>query len=137
MSYTAHCLCAGIRFRIEGELEPLQICHCSQCRRANGTAFATNVPVARSAFHLDSGAELVTEYESSPGKKRAFCQRCGSPLYSRRDNLPEVLRVRVGLLNEPLPVRPSAHFCVESKANWWDIADGLPQIQGAFVPPQP
>ena len=32
----------------------------------------------------------VQEFESSPGKWRAFCQNCGSPLYSRRAARPEV-----------------------------------------------
>ena len=136
MSYTASCLCGGVKFRITGELEPIQVCHCMQCRKAQGTAFATNAPVARSAFQLDSGAELLTEYESSPGKKRAFCSRCGSPVYSRRDARPEVLRIRVGLLNEPLAVRPSVHFYTSHKANWWDIADDLPQFSEAFIPPK-
>jgi hypothetical protein len=134
-SYTANCLCEGVQFRITGELAPIQVCHCSQCRRAQGTPFATNLPVARAAFQLDSGAELLTEYESSPGKKRAFCSRCGSPVYSRRDELPDALRIRAGLINEPLPVRAVAHFCVASKANWWEINDGLPQFADAFVPP--
>jgi len=136
MSYSACCLCQGVRFRITGELAPIQICHCSQCRRAQGTPFVTNIPVSRAAVQFDSGTELLTEYESSPGKKRAFCSRCGSPVYSRRDEIPDTLRIRAGLLNEPLSVRPLAHFCVTSKANWWEIHDGLPQFPDAFVPPQ-
>jgi hypothetical protein len=136
MTYTAHCLCEGVKFRITGELAPIQLCQCSQCRRAQGTPFATNMPVARADFHLDRGAELLNEYESSPGKKRAFCSRCGSPVYSRRDEIPDVLRIRAGLLNEALPVRVQAHFCVASKANWWPIDDGLPQFADAFVPPK-
>ena len=135
MTYTASCLCSGITFRITDELEPIQVCHCVQCRKAQGTVFATNTPVARSAFQLDSGAELLTEYESSPGKKRAFCKRCGSPIYSRRDDLPEVLRIRAGLINEPLAVRPAAHFYVASKANWWEIHDDLPQFAAAYTAP--
>jgi hypothetical protein len=135
-TYTASCLCAGVRFRLSGELQPIQVCHCMQCRKAQGTALATNMPVDRVAFQLDSGAELITEYESSPGKKRAFCSRCGSPIYSRRDDLPQVLRIRVGLINEPLPVRPEAHFHVAGKANWWAIGDQLPQHSGGYTPPQ-
>lgn len=129
MTYTAHCLCQGIRFRIEGELDPIQICHCSLCRRAQGSAFAANIPVQQDAVVFDGGRELITEYESSPGKKRAFCSRCGSPVYSRRDDLPGVLRIRSGLINEPLRTQPVAHFHVASKANWYEIGDGLPQFE--------
>jgi hypothetical protein len=133
--YTGNCLCGGVRFRIEAELGPIQVCHCSQCRKAQGTPFATNSPVSLAAFHLLSGAELLSVFESSPGKRRVFCSRCGSPVYSTKDSVPGVLRIRAGLINEPLSVRPVAHFHTGSKVNWWPINDGLPQFEADYVPP--
>ncbi len=126
--YTGNCLCGGVWFRIESELEPISVCHCSQCRKAQGTPFATNSPISAAGFHLESGAELLTVFEATPGKQRVFCSRCGSPIYSKRDSLPGVMRVRVGLINEAVSVRPEAHYHVASKANWWSIEDGLPQF---------
>lgn len=130
--YTGHCQCGGIRFQIEGELEPIQMCHCSQCRRAQGTPFASNIPVRESAFTLLSGAELLKSFESSPGKRRVFCSHCCSPLYSTKDALPGVLRIRAGLLNEPLATRPGAHIYVGSKANWWSINDDVLQFETGY-----
>jgi len=124
------CLCGGVRFRIDAPLEPIQVCHCRQCRKAQGTPFATNIPVARAAFRLESGASLVTEFESSPGKRRAFCQRCGSPLYSRRDADPAHVRLRAGLIEDPLETRPAVHIHVASACSWWPIDDGLPRHPG-------
>jgi hypothetical protein len=43
--YTGSCLCGGVAYEIDGELEPIQVCHCSQCRKAQGTAIVTNIPV--------------------------------------------------------------------------------------------
>jgi hypothetical protein len=138
MPYTGHCLCGGVVFRLSGEPQGLQVCHCRQCRKAQGGAFAVNMPVERAAFHLEQGGELLTEFESSPGKKRAFCRRCGSPVYSRRDQWPEVLRLRVGLINEPLPERPVAHAYVAHKAEWWDLGDDrVPRHAEAYTPPAP
>ncbi len=125
--YTGSCLCGGVQFRIDAELAPIQICHCTQCRKAQGAPIATNTPVSTADFRLVAGKELLTGYESSPGKKRVFCSRCGSPVYSCRDSLPDVVRVRLGLINEPVNAKPEAHFHVESKCNWWTIDDGLPQ----------
>lgn len=133
--YSGSCLCGGVQFRIDSELAPIQVCHCSQCRKAQGAAFATNIPVSVSTLHLVSGAALLTIFEASPGKQRVFCSICGSPIYSRRATLPGVLRIRAGLINEPLAVRPGAHCHVGSKANWWTINDGVPQFEGAYAPP--
>jgi hypothetical protein len=90
--------------------------------------------VALSAFRLLSGEQLLTAYESSPGKHRVFCSHCGSPIYSRREALPSVVRVRAGLFNEPLRVRPAWHAYTGSKCNWWPIEDGLPQYPEGHVP---
>ena len=131
---TGSCLCGGIRFRISSELAPIQVCHCSQCRKAQGSAFATNSPITAGNFELDSGADLLTYYESSPGKKRHFCKRCGSPIYSTRDTAPSVLRIRVGVVDEPLSASVGLHFHTASKAAWWTIDDDLPQFAGEYPP---
>jgi hypothetical protein len=128
--YTGSCLCGGIQFRIESELAAVQICHCVQCRKAQGGPFSTNIPVARDAFQLTAGEQLLKSYESSPGKYRHFCGTCGSPVFSRRESVPGVLRIRAGLINEPLQSRLDSHAFVASKCNWWPISDELPQYEG-------
>ncbi|MEQ8259967.1 MAG: GFA family protein [Alcanivorax sp.] len=133
-SYTGSCLCGGIAFEVRSPLAPIQVCHCQQCRKAQGAPFATNTPVEEAAFELLSGRELITEYQSSPGKFRAFCGRCGSPVYSRKADLSGVLRIRAGLFNEPLEARPVFHAYTGSKANWWPILDDLPRFAEAWKP---
>ena len=91
--------------------------------------------MAASAFRLLAGEQLLKSYESSPGKQRLFCGQCGSPVYSRRASVPGVVRIRAGLINEPLPVQPAWHAYVGSKSNWWHIDDGLPQYREGHVPP--
>nr|WP_298173112.1 GFA family protein [uncultured Pseudomonas sp.] len=54
--YTGSCLCGGVQFRIDAQLEPIQLCHCSQCRKAQGGPFASNIPVNLADFHLLGGA---------------------------------------------------------------------------------
>jgi hypothetical protein len=131
--YKGSCLCGGIQYEIDGELEPIQICHCSQCRKAQGSAIVTNIPVAVSAFTLQAGEELLSSYESSPGKQRVFCKVCGSPIYSKRVDLPEVLRVRAGTIDGELRSRPAAHFHVGSRANWYELNDSLPKFSEGSV----
>lgn len=127
--YTGNCLCQRIAYEIDGELAPIQICHCKECRQAQGTPFVTNIPVPADAFRLVRGDAFLKGYESSPGKWRMFCSECGAPILSRRDSMPEVVRIRAGLLNEDLDTRPARHAFVGEKANWWDITDELPQYE--------
>lgn len=136
-THTGGCLCGGVRFRIAGEVPAIQVCHCGQCRRAQGGPFATNIPIDGNRFTLTAGGDLLTDFESSPGKHRVFCRRCGSPVYSARDSLPGVVRVRAGLMDEPFHAPIGLHFHTASKAGWWTIADDAPQFEAGHSPPPP
>ena len=124
----ASCLCGGIRYEVTGELGPVALCHCGMCRKASGSAFASNASVARDGFRLTHGAELVQRYESSPGRWRCFCRVCGSPVFSESRDTPEYVRVRLGTFDDDPGARPSYHWAVNFKAPWWTIHDDLPQV---------
>jgi hypothetical protein len=126
---TASCLCGGVEIEVSGKVGPLVYCHCTRCQKASGTAFGANVNVRRKYWQILSGEDLIREFESSPGVHRAFCSRCGSPVYSRRDSDPELFRLRVGLVNEDPGRRCLAHFWVGSKAPWFEITDSCPQFE--------
>ena len=126
---TGSCLCGRIRYEIRGKIGPVGHCHCVTCRKAQGGAFVTNAPVRAKYFHLVSSSESVAEFESSPGKKRYFCRDCGSPLWSRRESDPDIIRIRLGLLDSDPGRKPLAHIWVSEKASWYDITDELPQAQ--------
>ena len=124
---TGGCLCGGVRFTysgpLGGALGAVTVCHCSQCRRAQG--YATGVAPARAAgFVVKAGQDLIREYESSPGKVRAFCSICGSPLYSRRMDKPEALRLRLGAIdNPPADLTIQAHTFTADLPAWADAED--------------
>ena len=127
MAATGGCLCGGVRFRIDTDPETLEICHCRQCRKAQGGPFVVVAPVAAADFQLIKGSELMRAFASSPGKERLFCSRCGAPILSRRADRPAWVRVRAGSLDEPVAARPVSHAHFASKAEWWEIGDDLPQ----------
>ncbi len=123
------CLCGGIRYEVDANLERMTNCHCSQCRKSSGASFATNASVPVNSFRIVQGAELLKEWESSPGIHRCFCGRCGSPIIKRNKARPETLRLRLGTLDSDPGVKPSRHVFVASKAAWTEITDGLPEFE--------
>jgi len=98
------------------------------CRRASGSAFATNASVRADEFRVVAGSELISEYESSPSNIRAFCSRCGSQLYCRWFKL---IRIRLGTVDGDPGDRPAAHVWARSKAPWHEITDSLEQFEQA------
>jgi hypothetical protein len=117
-----------VRYEIDAELGEFGCCHCQSCRKASGSAYAANAAVERARFRLVSGDATLREYESSPGKLRAFCSACGSPIYAYLTASADVLRIRLGSLDTPFASEPRAHTWVSDKAAWDRIADGLPQF---------
>ncbi|MBI3530426.1 MAG: GFA family protein [Betaproteobacteria bacterium] len=124
--HTGSCLCGAVKYEIRGELGPAFYCHCSRCRKASGSAFASNVVVSAKDFVIVQGEGSLRSFSSSEGMHRTFCSNCGSPIMSRRENFPQV-RVRLGTLDTPLSEGPGAHIFVASKADWFEIHDALPQ----------
>lgn len=125
--YTGSCLCGGIRYEIHGEIGPILLCHCQRCRKANGTAYASNAPIKVSDFRITQGEHLLKKYTSTPTTTRCFCSECAAPIISIKADTPDLYRLRIGTLDTPLTQRPTQHIFVGSKAEWENICDDLPQ----------
>lgn len=102
-------------------------CHCSMCRKATGSAFATNMLVREDDFIVNTGRSLIKAFQSSHGENRYFCSECGAPLYSKAQAREGVVSVRCGTLDDDPSLRPTEHIYAASKAPWFDICDQLPQ----------
>ena len=103
------CLCGSVAYEVDAPTGPIVHCHCTTCRKTHGAAFSTVMPVPRAAFRWLRGEELLSSFESSPGKLRRFCTRCGSHIVADRPNQPNVL-LRLGCLDTPVTDRPKLHM---------------------------
>jgi hypothetical protein len=115
------CLCGGIQYQYDEEITELAICHCNQCKRAQGTPFVTNAPILWKHFTILTGASLQKAFMASKNKRRVFCSNCGSPLFSQRIDRPDAIRLRVGTVTEGRIPKPDYHIHHDSKAEWFDL----------------
>ena len=104
------CLCGAIQFQYHGEIEASILCYCQHCQQAQGSFAAWNSPVDQNQFELISGQELLKAYFHTPNKARVFCQQCGSPIYSYRTDLPNIVRLRLGTITEERFPRQHKNF---------------------------
>lgn len=126
MTIQGSCLCGSVRYRLDGAFGTITVCHCPDCRKAQGGP-VTVAPVHSAELQWIAGTEQITEYESSPDKWRAFCSRCGSPLYSRRGSQPGVLRLRMGSIDTPTDAVPAAHIFAENQPAWAQDDPAIPR----------
>jgi hypothetical protein len=103
-------------------------CHCSQCRKAYGSAFGTIAVVRKADFRYISGQALMGSFRSTERVTRYHCTKCGSPLplYEEWDSL---VGIPAGLLEDDAQCKPTMHIFTGSKAPWWEVTDTNPQFK--------
>jgi len=129
------CLCGAVRFEVERFVGPFELCHCSRCRKASGSAFVPGIGVRARDFRWVAGEDLVRRYEAPvrehpPGYSTAFCPNCGSPApdlthVTAEDGWFELV---AGILDDDPMLRPDKHIFVDYIAAWDAIHDALPQL---------
>ena len=119
------CLCGAVRYAVADDFQYAANCHCTDCRRATGSAFKPFAGVERSKFTVTESADRLLLF-GEENAHDARCGRCGSLLYSVvRDGA--YVHVTLGTLTDDPTIRPSEHIFVRSKVSWFTIGDDLPQ----------
>ncbi|MGH6960301.1 MAG: GFA family protein, partial [Dongiaceae bacterium] len=127
--------CGAVRYSAAGAPRWTAHCHCRDCRRSTGTAFATYVGVARERFAWSG--ETPQQFHSSPGVIRWFCGRCGTPLTYQGERWADEMHVLAGTLDDPAALQPQAHVYVAHQLPWLKLADGLPRFPTTAGEPAP
>jgi hypothetical protein len=125
-------MCGSVAYEVDAAAGPIIHCHCQTCRKAHGTAFSSFSPVPRENFRWTKGEEWLSGYESSSGKLRRFCSKCGSHILAERVGKPIVM-LRLGCLDTAITDRPKAHIWRSDAATWFDPADQLPELPEGFA----
>ncbi|HKD22997.1 MAG TPA: GFA family protein [Rhizomicrobium sp.] len=131
---TGHCLCGRVRYEADAEIRTIIHCHCETCRRTHAAAFSSIAAIPRKRFRWTAGEELLSSYESSPGKFRRFCSVCGSHLFAER-TASEHLMLRLGCLDTPIKPQSASHIWRSDCASWYDPKDVLPEYPEGNVTP--
>lgn len=115
------CLCGGVTYAVGRLSGPIVHCHCHTCRKSHAAAFTSTARVDRENFQWLQGEDLLACFESSPGKLRHFCTRCGTHLIAQRPAQAHVI-LRVATLDVDPGSTPQAHIWTSHQVPWlaWD-----------------
>ena len=121
---TGACLCGRLRYRLAPPLTRVNNCHCDQCKRHTGAAFATwvTLPTEQVAWE----GEPVSYFQTSDFAERGFCAGCGSALvWCRLER--EAMAISAGTLDDPSAVTPEDHYWGRDELPWLHMEDDLPR----------
>ncbi len=121
------CECGNVQYEANCKITDFSHCHCSQCRRLHGAAFASFGGIRRDSFRYVTGESAVKIYASSEIIDRVFCGNCGSNILVDYKPEPDLLYIAMGTVDGEPECPPGYHQFVGSKASWYEISDNLPR----------
>ncbi|MGE3303264.1 MAG: GFA family protein [Hyphomonadaceae bacterium] len=128
------CACGAIRFRLEAAPMFTHCCHCLDCQRQGGAAFALNALIEADRMIVLSGAPARFDMPTDSGKPHGIyrCPACATALWSEYGGVSAIRFVRVGALDDPAAVAPDVHIYTRSKQPWVALPAGVPAFEGYY-----
>ena len=141
MSIGGSCLCAGVRFSVQGPLRPIIECYCGQCRHWSGNLVAATAAAANQMTIVsdrDGESDLLSWYRSSEQAERGFCRHCGSSLFWRGDGR-ESISIMAGVLEDDANLSIAKRIYEKHRPSWHgdplvDLAALAPEAEPAKGP---
>ncbi|KAH7053326.1 S-adenosyl-L-methionine-dependent methyltransferase [Macrophomina phaseolina] len=131
------CLCGDVRYTV-GKVpeEGASMCHCRTCQKLSGGPAEAFVSVnVRDVTWLEDSDRVLKKVKFSRMAVRAFCERCGTPVYMRYrvqadGALEEEICFCLATVDEGLPedFKVKMHIFLDEKAKWEVLPDdGAPR----------
>lgn len=133
---TGGCGCGQLRYEMRGEPLIVHCCHCSNCQRETGSAFATNLLIEADRVTFSGDSEtVVMPSASGKGQKIIRCAKCHVAVWSHYSGAGDEFHfMRVGTLDERADIAPDVHIYVSTKQPWVAIPDGVPAFAEYYDP---
>lgn len=121
---TASCSCGQLRLAAEGEPVRISICHCLECQKRTGSAFATQARFPRAAVAVTGDSATWSRTgDSGTTATFHFCPTCSAIVYWDMDAMPDFVAVPVGAFADP-NFPPPAVAVYEGRQHPWTRAIG-------------
>ena len=130
-SFSGGCACGAIRYECSGEPLGALNCHCRDCQRMSGSAFNTALVVPSASFRLTHGEPKSYAKQGDSGNtlRRAFCDTCGSPLFTENVARPAFVGIKAASVDDPSWVRPDMDIWTASAQPWDYRNPELPRFE--------
>ncbi len=127
MPHTGSCVCGGVTYEVDGPLREVVNCHCIRCRRHTGHFMAA---WAAAAADLDVRGETLQWYDATDEVQYGFCGTCGSTLFWRAADRPDLVSIAAGTLDPPTGLRTKAALFTADASDYHVLDESLVQYPG-------
>jgi hypothetical protein len=124
--FTGSCGCGSVCYQLIDTPMFVHCCHCDDCQRLTGSAFALNAIIETQAIKLLRGKPVPRENGAHDIYR---CPRCQTALWSDYGRRPNLRFVRVGTLDKPGALKPDVHIYTHYKAKWLNLPKRTPSFR--------
>ncbi|HEX2654305.1 MAG TPA: GFA family protein [Xanthobacteraceae bacterium] len=120
---TGGCQCKKVWFEINAEPSTVYACHCTECQKQSGSAFALSMILPRGSIVITAGEPKtwLRHHESGRLIDCVFCGECGSRLYHNPHSNQKVTIFKPGTLDDTTWFKPVGHIWIKSAQPWVNI----------------
>ena len=114
---SGQCLCGAVTYEVEIPEKSIYegLCHCRDCQRYTGTAFASSMMVSKAGMSLKGDLKFYgKETEKGSVMERGFCPECGSNVLCRSEAWPDLYVLAAGSLDDPSVYKPKINIFTRS-----------------------
>lgn len=128
-SFSGGCLCEAVRYESRAEPVVTGHCHCIDCRKSSGTGHCSHAGVPKQAVTV-TGEVSIYDRPADSGNvvSRAFCPKCGAPVYSTNASMPDMLFIRASSMDDPETFKPQVVVYTSRAPSWDHVDPNLPSF---------
>ena len=125
MDRSAECACGAVTARCLGEPIRVSVCHCLNCQRRSGSAFAAQARFQKDQVTI-SGTTRIFQKTGDEGTRASFqfCPDCGATIAYTVDTQPDIIAVPIGAFAAPTAFPVLAYSVYETRKHPWVTITG-------------
>lgn len=114
------CQCGAVRYIITCEPTVVYACHCTECQKQSGSAFAMTAVIPHQHFQITKGTMKSFQRGGQSGRTMTchFCSDCGTRIYHSPALLAENCNIKPGTLDDTSWLKPTVHVWTKSAQRW-------------------
>ena len=124
----ASCRCGQLRAAVTGEPVRVSVCHCLNCKKRSGSAFAVQARWPSAQVHIEGQSNSYKQVaDSGNWGVFHFCPDCGSDVYYRNDGpdvdakFADMVAIPLGTFDDPFFLTPNFSVWESRKHDWVEI----------------
>lgn len=124
--YDGQCFCGAVRYRLHGRPMFIHCCHCRDCQKQTGSAFAINGLIEDERIEILAGQPVAVEMATDSGYPHDIyrCAACRTALWSDYGRRGWLKFIRISTLAAADDFVPDVHIYTRSKLPWVVLPEG-------------